>query len=530
MGEPPADYLHIIPTEVWLACWTLCSTRQLRRVSLVCQVFRSICLPLLLRLQYASLDALPSGFKYSPEHFIELARRMHRIAVRLDRLAEPPRVLLVRSWQFSALGDNRAVWRSNGKDIYARAITAFSNTLGLYQNLRILHIAGLRIDESLRNALASLPILEDLTLARCDTVARDGGLVRLKYLTISGFWIGSRGGVPEPLQIVSADRLHTLKIIHGSSETSPLLTDLTRVGQPTQLVDLSLHFVDDVDLFFRFLKQCPGLESLAITSISRSTKSTFPARIDPDTIPLLRNLTALLEMVRLLTPHRSVCVVTVSEGQSVTSKPAAGLLLASFLDISRASVFLRSLIVIPPMTPDLFTAIISLFPELQNLSITFLEEDRSRFCCRYPVMRTSDRGDPPSLELCDDEAFDNLPVEEISDDEGDGDADPPRVVTLVDHSTPELPGSRNLYNILNGICGGVISLPPEIAVLCLQVDINTSRLSAAQEHQVVALLSRLYAQLREVRLGFRGNSHWEREGTGAVWMRSGEKEYIQVQQ
>ncbi|KAJ7096885.1 hypothetical protein C8R44DRAFT_748673 [Mycena epipterygia] len=224
-------------------------------------------------------------------------------------------------------------------------------------------------------------------------------------------------------------------------------------------------------------------------------------------------------MVRFLTPHRPVCAVKVSE---VTPRHAAELLpellLDSFSDISRAPVPLRSLTVIPPMTPDLFTAIISLSPELQNLSITFLEEDRSG-CSRFPGRRLSDRGDPPSLELCDDdEVFDNLPVEEISDNEGDGGTHSPRVINLVDRSIPELPGSRNLYNILNGICGGVISLLPEIAVLCLQ------------EHQVVASLSRLYSHLREVRLGFRGNSHREREGTGEVWKSRNGNEYIQVRQ
>ncbi|KAJ7466044.1 hypothetical protein FB451DRAFT_964209, partial [Mycena latifolia] len=47
MGMSATPYQHILPPEIWLACWTLCSTRQLRRLSLVCQLFRSLCLPLL---------------------------------------------------------------------------------------------------------------------------------------------------------------------------------------------------------------------------------------------------------------------------------------------------------------------------------------------------------------------------------------------------------------------------------------------------------------------------------------------------
>ncbi|KAJ7096884.1 hypothetical protein C8R44DRAFT_889484 [Mycena epipterygia] len=194
MGESTVDYPHIVPTEVWLACWTLYSMRQLRRLSLVCQLFRSICLPLLLREQHADLAALPSGFDYSGQHLIDLARHMHRIAVRLDKLAEGPRVLSVRSWKFIARRHNhRPAWQSRGAvkfklwdDIYA-----------------------------------------------CDIVAHDGGLVRLKSFTISGFWVGYRTTKDPDLQIASPERLHTLNLIHANADIEPLLTGLTRVGKST---------------------------------------------------------------------------------------------------------------------------------------------------------------------------------------------------------------------------------------------------------------------------------------------------------
>ncbi|KAJ7495320.1 hypothetical protein FB451DRAFT_1478020 [Mycena latifolia] len=32
--EPPITYLHLLPAEVWLVCWTFCSIRQLRRLSI----------------------------------------------------------------------------------------------------------------------------------------------------------------------------------------------------------------------------------------------------------------------------------------------------------------------------------------------------------------------------------------------------------------------------------------------------------------------------------------------------------------
>ncbi|KAJ6562993.1 hypothetical protein DFH09DRAFT_847762, partial [Mycena vulgaris] len=47
----PSPYLAMLPSEIWLACWTLCSARQLRRLSLVCDLFRSLCLPPLFQTQ-----------------------------------------------------------------------------------------------------------------------------------------------------------------------------------------------------------------------------------------------------------------------------------------------------------------------------------------------------------------------------------------------------------------------------------------------------------------------------------------------
>ncbi|KAJ7096836.1 hypothetical protein C8R44DRAFT_949649 [Mycena epipterygia] len=170
-------------------------------------------------------------------------------------------------------------------------------------------------------------------------------------------------------------------------------------------------------------------------------------------------------------------------------------------------------------------------PELRDLFLTIDEDDPESIfdSIRYTPRRSFDSGDPPSLGLCDEEAFDDLPPEDISDDE-DQDA-PPAVATLVQDSIhPELPETANLYTLLNEISAGVVSLPPEITVLCLQVEVAIFWLSATQGAQVVASLSGLYPFLREIRTGLLGNSHWVREGAGPVWMKKSENEYIQIQQ
>ncbi|KAJ7648822.1 hypothetical protein B0H17DRAFT_859713, partial [Mycena rosella] len=92
----PVAYLHLLPVEVWLACWTLCSLRQLRRISLACRLFQSLCLPLVFRHQTFDVAVLVRGI--SRYNWIDRVRHLHRTAVRLDRLAEDPYARFVRSW------------------------------------------------------------------------------------------------------------------------------------------------------------------------------------------------------------------------------------------------------------------------------------------------------------------------------------------------------------------------------------------------------------------------------------------------
>ncbi|KAJ6571542.1 hypothetical protein B0H19DRAFT_937048, partial [Mycena capillaripes] len=98
MSIPSIPYLDMLVPEVWLECWTPCSTRQLRRLSLVCHLFRTLCLPLLFRHQ--SLDV---GQVWSPvdkDGWGDRLDYMERTAVRLERFPDGPHALWVRSWRF----------------------------------------------------------------------------------------------------------------------------------------------------------------------------------------------------------------------------------------------------------------------------------------------------------------------------------------------------------------------------------------------------------------------------------------------
>ncbi|KAJ7091094.1 hypothetical protein C8R44DRAFT_817734 [Mycena epipterygia] len=514
MGPSHIAYLQLLPAEIWLACWTLCSTRQVRRLSLVCQLFRSLCIPLLFQQQSVDATALIQNILRS--NWIDRLRHLHRIAVRLERIADGPHVLMVRSFKFSARASvpathriilNFYLFHNN----YQRVLTTIPMTLGRYQQLRSLEIREFSIDKSFRDTLMSLSQLEDLALHRCEITARDGVLLNLNSFAIfddqTGLWSHPSRVLGVPLQIASPESLRTLNI-HAQLEASALITGFGPANL-SHLVDLTLGPLLDLDILFGLLKKCPRLESLAVPSMLYNTHTSLPESMHPDAIPQLRNITAPLDLIQLLVPNRPIQAVTVV-GEEDPDDPCLEELMCA---LSRSSAPLLSLAIpIGSPTVDFLGSIAPLFPQLQRLSLDFADDidiGCGFICGREPTSAVDTR----SPALCDEEAFDDLPDEDVSDAEDDE----PRTYRVVDASTClDIPTSSRLHMTLNWICAGVVALPPRIEVLKLVDDsITHSRLSLELQRQVVARLSFRYPVLREVEmLGFRQYT-WER--TEASW-------------
>lgn len=382
-------YLELLAPEVWLKCWTPCSTRQLHRLSLVCHHFRTLCLPLLFRHQ--SLDV---GEVWSPvdkDGWGDRLDYMERTAVRLERLPVGPHASWVRSWRFSAAAETAPQTRlllniQNRKDfvllerLYKQIIATFASTLGLYHNLRFLQLQGVTVDTHTRTTLSSLSNLESLTLA-CDITACDGNLMKLKSFTISATPGASSTVTTEPLRIMSAEHLRSLNIDHRGEMVS-LLTGFQPRKFP-QLVSISLGFLSDegigLDMFFEFLQRCPQLESLAIDSVYLTSNDPLPSRLDPKTIPCLGSLTVPLVLIDIFTPNRPVSTVSVKRGYpydhvAIPLEEAGEYLALLFADLSHASVPLQFLS-IPPIspTPECFASIASACPHLIALVIDVTE-------------------------------------------------------------------------------------------------------------------------------------------------------------
>jgi hypothetical protein len=231
-----------------------------------------------------------------------------------------------------------------------------------------------------------------------------------------------------PLRIVSADSLRRLHI-DAADDSVALISGFGPAKKFAHLVHLSLHELIDVDLFLSLLKQCPQLKSLEILSMHKISAASVPQYLSPDTVPLLQNLSGPWQLLGLFMNNRPVSAVTIFSKHE--DRLSTRDLILVLQNLSRLSVPLLSLS-LPRGLRSLETleTITSLFPALQELTINIypLSDD---IACRYPARpdRTLDTRCPV---LCDDDAFDTLPADDISDAE---DEPTPNVVL----STPKHP-------------------------------------------------------------------------------------------
>jgi hypothetical protein len=223
-----------------------------------------------------------------------------------------------------------------------------------------------------------------------------------------------------------------------ASETTPAWIRGFGAAQFPNLVSLSLDAHFDIEVIFTFLKQCPNLASLAINSVDTDEAESLRS-LPADTIPRLREITTAMALVRLLTPNRPVSAVTVMRdsswellrsGQTVDIVP-------TLMAIAHASTPLHSLVIRHGYATLASLAIItSLFPELQELAMNVMSAREDSYVCAYPGP-----GAPPAIdsrcpEFRDEDAFTELPADELSDAE---DADPPCVVRITEKWLPVKP-------------------------------------------------------------------------------------------
>ncbi|KAJ6537877.1 hypothetical protein B0H19DRAFT_1181109, partial [Mycena capillaripes] len=491
----PISYLDILPVELWLACWASSSTRQLRRLSLVCRLFRSLCLPILLAQQSADIAALVNGLNRN-NWLTALAGTSHVLAVRAWRISSVPPLpheshpplppnagIEARARRMFAQmnGYSYILHIGTFNVMQDRVLATFHATIGLYQNLNSLSMQGMTIDTALRQTLKSLSNLRELILDGCEITPRDGTLLKLQGFTISMTRtkpaIEAIPGSPE-IHLVDPEHLLELNLL-ATVQAASVLSGLRGHTFPN-LHHLSLHPSFNFNIL-ALLERCPQLVSLVIPSIHPTSPPTY---LPPCVVPLLQKITAPWDIVGLFTPNRPIDAVTVlnkAPGDPMTIENIRGVL----IEISHSSTRIHSL-VIPPTssTIEALALLVSIFPALTKLSMDIPQTDEdTEFVCG--TSHTDLREDTRCPELDDETAFDNVPADEISDCEdvvSEAKSQPLQLQSTSVWATrnrrtasgtyEEIPlpasPSGSYLDFLRRICAGLVEFPPEISVLKLQ--------------------------------------------------------------
>ncbi|KAK6987526.1 hypothetical protein R3P38DRAFT_3230626 [Favolaschia claudopus] len=336
MDQPvPERSLDLVPLEIWVLCWMLCSRRQIRRLSLVCKLFRSISLPFL--------------FKDQSFHVAAVCHDLFRDNW-VDRLHQPPFTSLISSWQ--VIFGNEVPVGSQHKDIEnihlldemrIRVLDTFRKTLHRYPKLSSLDIQKNIVDAVFLTALASLSELKHLKLYIPDKLVSYSG----KHVAMTS----------ESLQSLDLNR-------------DTLLFDVFSrdIGLPN-LVSLSIGIVRHTEqLFSHIVDRFPHLESLAIDSIQDT--SPFP-NLPRYCFPKLRSLTGPPSMIEALAPNRPICRAVMRQTWRMDHLVPIDDSQQARIALSRSSVPVTSL-VLPGLilSLGLLSSVADLFPDLRELALT----------------------------------------------------------------------------------------------------------------------------------------------------------------
>ncbi|KAJ7926818.1 hypothetical protein B0H13DRAFT_1861836 [Mycena leptocephala] len=453
----PIAYLHLVPAEIWIACWALCSVRQLRRISLVCHLFRTFSLPLLLEHQTFDLVALGRGI--DRDNWVDRVHHLHRTAVRLDRLAavEGRLATFVRSWAATFMGPHdpsigpyRSIKNIELLDVmHQRILRTFCNTLRLYRNLSCLRIEGFKIDGAFCETLMSLPALKDLHLRNC-TVGVGAHRIR--------------------------NALRSLQL----PNTSFLLDFFSGKAFPN-LLDLSIGVLDDVETFVRFLEHCPRVESLTIDSLDPD--SPLPS-IHPSALKLLHTLCGPAELIHALAPNRPIGRATITAGNNHMD-PQEMMLACEDLLRSTAPIHALALPRTSSPTIGFLQNILSLFPDLREFFMA--TTGSSRVVIEIDCRRSPREPDTRLPILCDATAFNELSAEDVSDDE----AEAPSFTLVKGGRRPSAPvrlvlREDGFEEILGWVAYGSVCLPPNIEVFRVEEYKLYVALELPQQQQAVS--------------------------------------------
>ncbi|KAJ6535675.1 hypothetical protein B0H19DRAFT_1241108 [Mycena capillaripes] len=544
--RPPqkVSYVDKLATEVWTNCFLYCDSKDLRKLSRVCRYFRELAQPLVFRSQQI---CAPDRSMLTRRAWRNATRGYRRTAKRLTRLAASPHALAVRRWHvsdaFVTLPTNitniQILW-----DTWLSVLRVFKSTLGVYQRLTTLNLHWMTIDEEFRVTLASLPLLEDLTLRTC--TLKGALALPLRRLTVLSGHAHAKDaidiGVPEFLQ-----RL----VLDNSPQAAATIAFLAGKALPQLVhIELVLHAsdTDNTALLLPLLNGSPRLESSEDLEAA-----AFPASLPPTAILSLRSFFGSLELVGLFAAGRPVVEATLHSNKFAT-QPTMDQLGEGLHDLACASVPLECLDLWPEIQasalPVVLGAIHALFPELEELEIQPVDppapaaesaSDVEGYWTVVPSGVIDNERDERTVELSDDGTLDYASSDSSEDADSDADSgsgsgsdeeasevaeakmpgymygcsESPAPPSL-DYPEPVPTGTDNVVQVqilMRAAAAAEIVLPRSLQVLYLTRRSDWAHpppFILGDQHRAILTLERLLPALRVVRFSD-GGDEWVRD-------------------
>ncbi|KAJ7021892.1 hypothetical protein C8F04DRAFT_1273202 [Mycena alexandri] len=428
------------------------------------------------------------------------------------------------------------------EETYLTLLRLFSNTLGIYQNLRSLRLTQLTLDTQLRDALVSLGRLESLELISCDIVIRSGFLLPLQEFKIGRWWaIVDDEATSSPLNIVSPEALRTLSL-GGHQNCGAVLSALTdHSGSCRNLTTLSIELVDSfASLFLAFLERCPQLEKLEI--LRSGLSGPLGTHLPLAAIPRLQSFKGPRLLAAFFVSGRPVSTMDLSGGSGFKeeNKSTKKDSIRDLADIGHASpdVSSFSMAASIPDTLGIITVTSSQWPELRRLCL-LLKETPSSPPVEYADIdididelteEDEDNDEDESLDERTVDLSDNGGMEfpspryhniQLSPDPDEGTLctfdtlTPGHMYTIYGQvspppapsTTPALRAPNSLRDFIDSICADLVTFPPALESLRLPQSwpVYRGRLPATTEdhHRLVLTLERRLPTLHEVELSDR---------------------------
>lgn len=367
-----------LPTEIWQECWSYMPRKQLKRLSLVCPLFRDICQSIQFRRLVVSC---PPSEDVDRDNWKSLTWDLIHEKARFHAISSNPRLArMVREWTFhGTLGMHFLAVEFPFvrhmhliSDHYDAAVEEFAATLHRYPNLAVLDMSGVVLSRALRRTICTLRNLRSLHFAGCEIVGRRGPTVELERFSFVGFgWPGTPQDSPQNL--IAPSKLQSL-IMSDPNFVNVMLPSFAGVNHFPRLTELVLRLPANTEaLFYPFIDRCPELRTIDI----RAPADYADGALAHSTAPFLRVFKGPVALALQFVPGRPVWKIELRSEQK-NHFISEDVLSHALVQISNSSATVHSIVLPAVVTKtNMFRLISQHFTKLHKLTLTIRNEEEA---------------------------------------------------------------------------------------------------------------------------------------------------------